>query len=57
MQEGLMEAAQRRPDVILLDNNMGGMSGVEAVPLIKANAPSPCTVSIARNNFRPIKSV
>jgi DNA-binding NarL/FixJ family response regulator len=29
-----------RPDVVLLDNHMGGMKGVDAVPLIRGIAPS-----------------
>ena len=40
--EALLETLAREtpPDVILLDNSMGGMSGVEAVPLIKTAAPA-----------------
>jgi two-component system, NarL family, nitrate/nitrite response regulator NarL len=37
--EGVKRAKQLKPDVVLLDLHMPGTSGLEAIPLLKDEAP------------------
>src|SRR5439155_23263625 len=38
-EEGVRLAAERAPDVVLLDLELPGVGGVEAIPLLRAAAP------------------
>ena len=38
--EAIIESTRLEPDVVLLDLSMPGLSGLEALPMIKASAPA-----------------
>lgn len=44
--EGYKQAVQLKPDVILLDLNMPGMSGLEALKMIKETLPDICVIML-----------
>jgi two-component system nitrate/nitrite response regulator NarL len=44
--EGIKQAAQLRPDVILLDLHMPGISGVQALPALREASPGSCILML-----------
>jgi DNA-binding NarL/FixJ family response regulator len=46
-EDGFLHIAKLRPDVVLLDQNMPGMSGLEAAARIRAKADAPAVVMVS----------
>lgn len=44
--EGYKQAVQLKPDIVLLDLNMSGMSGLEALKMIKETLPDICVIML-----------
>lgn len=54
--EGLARSAALRPDLVLIDVDMPGMNGLEAVRLIKHGADAPKVVVLTLHNTEAYRS-
>ena len=46
-EEGIELCKQHRPDIVMLDINLPGMNGMEAVPLIRKFAPGTKIIGVS----------
>ena len=55
--QAVAKAAELQPNIILLDMEMPGLSGIEAAKRIRQAAPDSTIIFVTQNNDREIKNV